>query len=520
MEGGEYITIAGGSITEIVEEDYNIYAGGHIINTASKCIFETGENKGVVFGKPQMPPPKVLDAKCIVHFRPTKNWAGEFGFDWYRLGDTNIAGDVSYDTILGQYYTKDPNADVTLRNEDVNKWYVPRKDAKGADIAGLYDEFFKPDPQPAAFAGNSKIDSLKNLYGFYNYSLKNDAAGKPMQKVYFISRIALYPKSANLGNFEANLRLNLEFEGGNKPDKIVFEMDNKLMDGSHPLVSIDKHTIPKEDIGKHKNIIITCKQDFEEDKEIKVWAVITPAGKPEVRKEAGILKMIAPCKRKTLDVVIVRVKTSAGIGNRKSLDEFKRNLNQGLITLNITEQIQGLNSRLQPIKIDITNPENNFNLVDFDRKFKVSNNDISIRTGLAEFLDQQLEKEHPQLYTNHFKLYFFNNSCNRKELPGDDGNAEGGGTSEVAGFSNLNTSNGVMFSGHTISTIGHECMHGLGLHHSFFSLAPYTYRALKTDNAMDYSHWPIDPISKAIRPALKTISTWYWQWKIINSNIT
>ena len=47
MEGGEYIEIAGGSITEIVEEDYNIYAGGHIINTASKCIFETGENKDV-----------------------------------------------------------------------------------------------------------------------------------------------------------------------------------------------------------------------------------------------------------------------------------------------------------------------------------------------------------------------------------------------------------------------------------------------------------------------------------------
>ena len=56
MADGEYTEIAGGYISEVVEDDYNIYAGRHIINTASKSVIECGANKGVKFGTPATPP--------------------------------------------------------------------------------------------------------------------------------------------------------------------------------------------------------------------------------------------------------------------------------------------------------------------------------------------------------------------------------------------------------------------------------------------------------------------------------
>lgn len=54
--GGEYTEIAGGSITEVVDDHYNLYAGKNIVNTAGKSVTEKGANKGVTFGSPAQPP--------------------------------------------------------------------------------------------------------------------------------------------------------------------------------------------------------------------------------------------------------------------------------------------------------------------------------------------------------------------------------------------------------------------------------------------------------------------------------
>ena len=75
-----------------------------------------------------------------------------------------------------------------------------------------------------------------------------------------------------------------------------------------------------------------------------------------------------------------------------------------------------------------------------------------------------------------------------------------------------------MFLGHTETTIGHECMHGLGLQHSFFGNS-FLYKAQKTDNIMDYSHLEKDKVTGALSIVLDRVSTWYWQWDILNPNI-
>ena len=61
-------------------------------------------------------------------------------------------------------------------------------------------------------------------------------------------------------------------------------------------------------------------------------------------------------------------------------------------------------------------------------------------------------------------------------------------------------------------------MHGLGLEHSFFGDS-FLYKAQKTDNIMDYSHLTIDTVTKLSSPFLDRVSTWYWQWDVLNSKI-
>jgi len=131
--------------------------------------------------------------------------------------------------------------------------------------------------------------------------------------------------------------------------------------------------------------------------------------------------------------------------------------------------------------------------------------------SLEALLNETLERDYPGQFTNHFKLFFLNNTYNKTT------NADGS-SSGIAGYSRTNSQFGIMFSDHTESTIAHECLHGLGLPHTFFG-NNYLYKAQKTENVMDYSHLTIDKATGGANIPLDRFSTWYWQWKIINQNI-
>ena len=57
----------------------------------------------------------------------------------------------------------------------------------------------------------------------------------------------------------------------------------------------------------------------------------------------------------------------------------------------------------------------------------------------------------------------------------------------------------------------HETFHAMGLYHSFDDSGEFTFKKFKTDNIMDYSDIGPDKIP--------VISTWQWQWPIIQRNI-
>ncbi|WP_458008565.1 hypothetical protein [Flavobacterium sp. PL002] len=364
------------------------------------------------------------------------------------------------------------------------------------------------------------------------YSLENDISGIPIIKQYYQPVIALYPTEPDPENArkfietgKAKLKLYLKFEEKDgkkiKPDKLIFEMDNILMDDKHPFVSIDTHTIEKKKINDDIDIEITCKAEFATDKEIKVYAIsLDASGNQTAKLQAGVLKMIAPAKKTMKDIVVVLVRTSSGEGNPKDLAIFKRNLKQALIKTNITRKAikGGINA---DVKIDLSNPTNNLYSTDFNLKFSVDTasgkKNITSTSGIDNLLIRTLERDYPGQFDNHFKLFFLANTLNAVFDPNDTNTPPTpiGGT---AGYSRLdeNYHYGVMFSQHNEFTIAHECLHGLGLPHSFFGDS-FVYQALKTDNIMDYSHLPIDKVTGLPSPRLDRIATWYWQWQIINN---
>lgn len=91
-----------GNVVEITGGNYKIYSEDNIEIHSGDKIIQSGEEKGVSFGKPKSPPAPEIVGKCVVQFRPYKDWEGEYGFDWIRTGDTGYKGDVWYNTIIGK----------------------------------------------------------------------------------------------------------------------------------------------------------------------------------------------------------------------------------------------------------------------------------------------------------------------------------------------------------------------------------------------------------------------------------
>ncbi len=114
------IRIVGGKITKHTVGSHNMYAEESIVFHSDKAIFEKGEEKGVTYGKPKKAPPVAKSLlKCVVEFRPSKDWKGEFGFDWNRKSDSQMPVDEKYSDVVGKYgtlYATNPKAVFTQNN--------------------------------------------------------------------------------------------------------------------------------------------------------------------------------------------------------------------------------------------------------------------------------------------------------------------------------------------------------------------------------------------------------------------
>ena len=437
-----------------------------------------------------------ITAKCIVHFRPKKDWKGiGYGFDYMRKGDTSLIfgtadfGDVDYETIISKQYT---DSTYTTLVTDGNK----------------YNGAFKVDP--------TKFNLLKNTYNVHNIPWKaqkdsagadlKDSAGNIIPEEYFCSWLSLYPSEeeaydntvslANKSGKPVKISVNTGFENTSavislivdieeEPDLLKFET-NEYFEISPKEINVKGKGKGKHAIADH--ITITCLKEFSNDQTLVVNAIKKDATGKEEILPAGKIMVWANNRRKKKKVVFVKVKISAtdnafyDVSSEK--DRINNYLHQALIMLDDNSDI---------IELNVTDSSNSFSsFVDVSRKIKINNGTID----LDDYLKNKLSSLTGGVYNTYFKAFYFD------EL-GDGLN----------GYSAFGADYVVVFGGANNQTASHEFLHSLNLPHTFDNAGGFTYEYAKTENLLDYSH-------RISGHENDRCSLWQWQWQIANNSIT
>jgi hypothetical protein len=457
--------IVKGTYTKISHSGHNMYSNESIITTAGKEVTETGVKKGVSYGNPEDPPKPEIKAKCIVMFRPHGNWSGEFGFDWFRGGDSGLNSDPNwFGKIVGKHYT-----DGTYRTlwSDTNFW----------------SSFFKQDWK--------MYDNILRSYKSYIVPWKKKIRGNSY----------LYPIPIMTMLKGEKHKLTLKIEIKEKPKKLtIIQKKKNENDANYFTFNVTNLPIKNGIYNLNSFLEITCTNSFKKDQIIEILADDEPC---------GWLKILAndPSHFRYIPIVIVKVKTAKGTGDIVAGGEvfFKQGLKQSYSfpKNNRIEKVLELNIISSTFDSEYTDGRGNIN----------SSNGNRNRKSMLQFLDEQLESRFPKRYTNHYKLYFLANQY-PTTVNGQTGY-------QISGFSNFKTLHGVYFRGHGKSVVTHETLHAIGLPHTFDGIsteAKFTYKAQQTDNLMDYCDWSSDGYGNPHK-AVDGVSLFRWQMIVINPNL-
>ncbi|SSZ55690.1 hypothetical protein [Bergeyella zoohelcum] len=450
------ITIVGGNIIERIGGKDLSFARGEIINIGSSVI-QTGKEKGVSYGIPRFTP-LIQQIKLIVNFRPKKDWKGEFGFDWMRMGDTKLFNDYAFEKIVAYQYK---------------------------------DEYYKvKETNSNAYLGHFKTDEdmcrkLKKEYTPYTIPWQKK---KDKMVEYFVPWLTIQK------NKEAKITFFAEIE--EEADYLEFD-ENQYFEFTPKKIDIKgRKKIRLNDF----EVNIKCIEEFSTDQAVTLKAY---KNTPEnaLNSIAGKINVWAndKSKQKKKDVVFVEVitKTPNAIKlNQPDASEEKARINQYLgqayIQLSDTSDI---------VELDLSNDKN---FLSFVTNGEIDPNKKSGGKELEDYLKSKLEAAYPKKYAQHFKAFYF----------AEHGYHPNGGN--LSGYSSHGADYVVVFKSRNNQTAAHEFLHSMNLAHTFTNKeasahALYTYEYAKTDNLMDYSHHGGNDH--------KRCSLFYWQWKIANSSI-
>lgn len=466
-----------------------------------------------------------ITAKCIVHFRPKKDWKGiGYGFDYMRKGDTSLIfgtadfGDVDYETIISKQYT---DSTYTTLVTDGNK----------------YNGAFKVDP--------TKFNLLKNTYNVHNIPWKaqkdsagadlKDSAGNIIPEEYFCSWLSLYPSKEVFIDEEVSLAnksgkpiktivetgftnttavISLIVDIEEEPDTLRFE------DNEYFTITPKEVSIKGKGKGKHAfvdHITITCLQEFTTDQTLVINAVKKDSTGKEELLPAGKIMVWAnnSTKRKKSKVLLIDVTTNilATASSQKSGNPsgqealFNSYLKQALINADVSTENLNLSTDSN-LQTGGTYIHNNLIKCYYDDATAPSGF-INIQTYIYQKLKDQLKTINPldeNKYDSHYIMIYLGES--------GGGYKAAGHVNTVAGYSSGKFV--VMFPNRTPQTGAHELLHSFNLPHSFSNKecigvngSIFTYEYAKTENILDYSHRQFKP----------RYSLWHWQWVKANNSI-
>ena len=427
--------------------------------------------------------------KVLVDFRPHKGWSGEFGFDWMRLEDTKIDGDVEYEKNVGEY---------------------------GAIYA----------TQPGAVFTAKNFKDLEKLYNPENINGRKDAGGALMK--YYTPWLSLYREPNAKVAPEAKLELLGDVD--HEPDKLYLEFKKEYFDVSGAQDSPDDPKLKILDLptafmaktskGKPNktDISLQCISTFSKDQTIKVWSVKNkPDGTPDKPLLSGRLKVKANSKkeRRVSKIVFVNVITNInglanpvdGIAATNKItqkDYLAPFLKQALVKPDVVSEDFKLFDSAKP-EVQTLIKEYTFTRAGIKQFNKYSN---SRGDDLVVFLNKKFDAE-PVFakYKDHFKVFFLGEKGGymyKSQYKGLGGHANG-----------IPSKQCVMYANPMKFFVAHELMHCMGLYHSFDNDGTHTFKIGQTENIMDYSH-----VSTYAKPngTLTQISTWQWQWDILKGS--
>lgn len=425
---------------------------------------------------------KVIDAPCVVHFRPLPSWRGEFGFDWFRDGkDTKygLKNEGDYKQIIESGY-KDGKSDLT-KEEAITKMKAEYEN---------FDEYYVPY---LTLFSKTFVDELK----------------------------AKHP-TITLPKYKVTLQLIIELE--EDIEGLEWKYDNTLV-VKEPL--LDKSKLKAGNIITQQ-ITITCKDDLGKDTPIEVYAY----SKGENKNLVGKLIVLQNNKYVRREEKIVLVTVILSDKNRKG-QTIKNNfskkekdilydilyqsfiipiINEEEIDLSERQEYQpGENTHITPKgfvkysykKENVPNEILNVNLFSDTRKL---------------FLDTKNNKGQSMRnkYEKHYTVFMFPIMSNK--------------VLELAGVTQgINIKNSLIFTmdppndeinrnrNRDYATLAHEVLHGLGLAHTHREKTPielqiqkYIYHRFEKEigvsNIMCYGE-------KETKYSLH-----HWQWLLLMKN--
>ena len=421
--------------------------------------------------------------QVCVQFRPNKDYCGEFGFDWFRIGDCERKVPVqTKDKSESKGNSQTKASSETKGNGETN---ADGKTAGGSrtvfdirydTIMGYYHETeFIPD------------DHAWQRFMWQEYSPLYIIPWKKQNK----EKDYVYapPVMTLLKGRSADLILNMEVN--QKAKELKYEYDKKFF-------QLDRTTAKVLDKGLHINgdtIRITCIEEFGENKSIEIYAYDEEGNKTLAGK---LLVLANDAKhRRRIDMVLVRVKCeitgrpkatpTLPTGNKARMEVLTKFFTQCYVEANIEECVLDLNDE-KHIK----------EFMAYVATIKTGNVLDMTRVEIGEthnYLSEQINNNpDTSKYNEYYKIFLIDEDC--FNVKGDVyGQAKDRNTKEVIVFR----------KGLNDNTCVHELFHALGLRHPFDKLNKYIFKKFTTDNVMDYSD--IGPLK------IPVIATWRYQWE-------
>lgn len=435
-----------------------------------------------------------IHSRCIVEFRPyddrrpnqpnKKYWSGEYGFDWFRRGDTEeriseAFKRSNYFSLIGKYVGNNL------------KRFVQYNRARNQVIED--------------FSQNLQNDCLDQFCREYQ---SRDIVGQ--SRKYYIPTLSLfYKNSAGWGPTTARVKILIHADSNyklffNHASDITHSINNARREGNYVV----------------KDVTISC--DFwsvDSDKIIKTIEVRAKTT-DEVNNNkkgtlAGILNVVFR-KVKTVNICMVQVRinkngSQISAPNTTALATEETRIKQFLAQAHIVpengskmiclEEGQlrryfgpNMDPNARTMEVDdslfglLLNEFNSMLVREFAKKVGKPINEID-RTALDLYVKS---------YSNVYKLFFIE----------ETGRA---GILGQAHSHNNNNSNEITFLREAIIlknqdpiTVTHEFFHCLGLFHSFSNRSKHTLKEYETNNIMDYSYGGF--------------SLWQWQCEELRKN--